>query len=361
MITKYNPHIIVVGAGIAGASLAYHLTMQKAHVTLIDRANQPAQEVTEKSFAWITAGHDTSEINFNFKQQAIADWRRLEDELRGALKINWSGALSWYSDMTEADQIANKLNSLDYKVRLIDSQQIKRLEPNLKIVPDQAFFAENEGAIDPALTTQLLIKAACEAGAILKLNTEVLFLMTSSSRVTGVVTIKGNLNADMVVLTAGTDTAVLCKPLGLNLPVKVSPAILMKFYTQQQFVNRIVSNPFMEIRAASDHLMLAAEDYIDESADNNPQAIAGRTLEAIKKHWRGATQVKLIDVVVGKRPVPQDGQLIIGQAPDIKGLYLTVVHPGITFAALAGKLAADEIITGQNNILQSTYRPDRFN
>ena len=48
------PRIVVVGAGIVGASIAYHLSRRGAAVTVLDRG-QPAGGATEKSFAWINA------------------------------------------------------------------------------------------------------------------------------------------------------------------------------------------------------------------------------------------------------------------------------------------------------------------
>ena len=59
MINK-GLHVIVVGAGIVGSSLAYHLARRNARVTLIDKAPQPANDVTDKSFAWITVAQDKS-------------------------------------------------------------------------------------------------------------------------------------------------------------------------------------------------------------------------------------------------------------------------------------------------------------
>lgn len=353
-------HIIVVGAGIVGASLAYHLARENVRVTLIDCAAGSGQDVTEKSFAWITAAHDASDAAIHFRQQAITDWHRVERELGGKLGINWSGALSWYKDMSEAELTVHKFSNWGYKVRLIGSQEIRHLEPALKVVPDQAMFAENEGALNPVLTTKLLVEAAREAGANIRLSTKVLSLMTNGSRITGVVTQTGNIAADLVVLATGTGTDMLCKPLSLKLPVDVSPAILMKFHTRQQFVNQIISNPYMEVRAASGKLLLAAEDYIDESAENSPQAIAGRTLTAIQDHWQGAEQTRLASVVVGNRAIPQDGQPIIGRVPEVEGLYLSVMHTGVTLAALAGRLAADEILSCQQDPLLAPYRPGRF-
>ena len=355
-----NRRVIIVGAGIVGTSLAYHLAHQNAHVTLIDEAPQPGHGVTDKSFAWIVAAHDAPEIYMNLLQQAITDWHRIEDEFNGKLKVNWSGALTWHKQTDDTERIARKLLNFNYRVRLVDKKEIRLLEPNLKHVPDLAMFAESEGAIDPGQTAELFVKAAREAGTDIQLGNKVLSFITHRSRVTEVVTVNGNLRADIVVLAAGAGTTKLCQPLGLTLPVNASPAILMHFQNDHQFVNRIVSNPFMEIRAASNTLTLAAEDYIDDSVENNPQVIANRTLKNIKKSWNGTEHIKLINVVVGKRPMPQDGLPIIGRTTHIDNLYLLVMHTGITLAAVVGRLAAAEILSDQDNILLSPYRLERF-
>ncbi len=355
-----HPHLVIVGAGIVGSSLAYHLARQNARVTLLDKAPGLAGNVTEQSFAWITAGYDIPEAYFNLRQQAVADWHRLENELKGRLSVNWSGALTWHTRLEETEQIASRLINAGIMARLIDRQEIYLLEPNLKTAPAHALFLEQEGTIDPALTAALLIEAAREAGADVQPGNEVLSLTTNGTRVTGVITSTGIISADIVVLAAGTGTAALCRSLGLILPIDISPAILMKFYTSHQFVNHIVSNPLMEIRAASTALTLAAEDYIDESIENNPQAIAQRTLEKIKIHWQVTGQIKLAGVITGQRPIPQDGLPIIGQTEDINGLYLAVMHTGVTLAALAGRLAAAELLNGQDDTTLVPYRPGRF-
>ena len=359
MIFK-QPHIVIVGAGIAGASLAYHLACQHAHVTLIDKAAEPANDVTQKSFAWINVAHDAPETYLHLRQQAIADWHRIDDELKGQLKADWSGALTWREDTAETDRMAHQLIHSGYPVRLINQQEIRVLEPNLKDVPDRAMFAKGEGAIDPKLTTELFVKAAREKGADIQLGIEVLSFIINGSRIKGVVTANGNVMADIVVLAAGAHTATLCQPLEVILPINISPAILMSFHTAHRFVNRIVSNPIMEVRAASPTLALAAEDYIDESPENNPQAIAHRTLENIKKYWQGTEPITLANVVVGRRPIPGDGLPIIGRTTGIDGLYILVMHIGVTLAAIAGRLAAAELLSDKDDSLLSPYRPGRF-
>lgn len=360
MISK-RPHIIVVGAGIVGASLTYHLAKQNARVTLIDRASKPASQVTEKSFAWINAGYDENEAYLHLRKQAIADWHRIEDELNGKLKVDWCGALTWLKNTTETEHMMQKLTNFDSQVHLIDKREIHLLEPNLKTAPALAMFAENEGGVNPALATQLFIKAAQEAGADIQLGNEVLYFITGKSCIKGLVTANGNINADIVVLATGVDTTTLCKPFNLKLLINVSPSILIEFHNKYRFINRIVSNPFMELRAASNKLTLAAENYIDESLENNPKVIAQSTLKRIKEHWQGVEQIELANIMVGKRPTPQDGLPIIGRTTDIDGLYLSVMHSGVTLAAIAGRLACAEILSDQDDILLSSYRSERFN
>lgn len=83
-----QPHVIVVGAGIVGASLAYHLGRQRARVTLLDSATQLLANATAQSFAWLTAGYGNSPAYVHLRQAAIADWHRVTTEFRGRLPID---------------------------------------------------------------------------------------------------------------------------------------------------------------------------------------------------------------------------------------------------------------------------------
>ena len=77
--------IVIVGAGVIGASIAYHLAQRGAQVIILEK-ERPASGATGKSFAWINASFSKRprsyyELNF----LGIAGWRRLELELGGQL------------------------------------------------------------------------------------------------------------------------------------------------------------------------------------------------------------------------------------------------------------------------------------
>lgn len=88
--------VVVIGAGIVGASLAYHLAGKGADVTVVE-ANGIASGVTGTSFAWINTTPKAADPIGLLRRQAIAEYRRLEAEVSG-LEVLWTGALSYASE-----------------------------------------------------------------------------------------------------------------------------------------------------------------------------------------------------------------------------------------------------------------------
>jgi glycine/D-amino acid oxidase-like deaminating enzyme len=351
--------IIVVGAGIVGASIAWHLARNGAAVTVLEQ-NCPASGVTAKAFAWINVSHGVAAENALLRKQALADYRRLQNELGDALPIDWCGALSWSSDPRQDEAMVRDHAAHGYDIRLIGRDEIAVLEPALLSPPECAAFAPGEGALDPVATTDVLIRAARAAGAAVKLTTPVMALAADDGRVSGVVTGSGTIAADRIVLATGLGTAALCAPLGIAPAIDTSPALLLKFRTPQPLLRRIVSGPAFEVRQASATTILAAEDYIDESAGNGPAAIAARTLAALRRDLQGGADLVLEDVAAGLRPMPGDGLPIVGSVDAVSGLYLAVMHAGITLAPTIGRIAAAELLDGTIDPILASCRPGRF-
>ena len=67
-----QPNIIVIGAGIIGASLAYHLAKSGARVTVIEAA-EPGGIATRNSWAWINASWGNPDPYFRLRRQSMAD------------------------------------------------------------------------------------------------------------------------------------------------------------------------------------------------------------------------------------------------------------------------------------------------
>jgi len=349
-----NKRVVVIGAGIVGASLAYHLAGRGAKVILVE-AEDIASGVTGRSFAWINTAHDGPDPIASLRGTAIQEYRRLETELPG-LKVRWTGALSYGTNPSEALHASGHPPSATQLSR----SQILDLEPNLKHPPQQAMYAAEEGALDAVQATQALIAGAQAHGAQVLTQTRVFGFTTQGARVTGVTTARGRIEADVVVLAAGTGIKQLTELLNLPLPIAASPAILIRYASQPDLVRTLISSPEMEVRQGPDGTLLAAEDYLDDTLENQPAAIALRTAQAIRNELHGVASIELESACVGLRPMPVDGTPIIGYLPDIGDAYVCAMHPGVTLAAIVGRLASEEIIDDTASPALALCRPGRF-
>lgn len=173
--------VIVVGAGIVGASIAYHLARKGARVTVVE-AGEIASGVTGRSFAWVNTCAAGPEAIAPLRKAAIDDYRRLERELPG-LAVRWTGSLC-YAQLSLAEPDAAS-------TVVVSRQRIRDLEPNLRHPPEQAMHAPQEGALDAVAVAHALIAGAKAHGATVLTQTQVLGMRFDRDTLSGVNTSQG--------------------------------------------------------------------------------------------------------------------------------------------------------------------------
>ena len=356
MPLRAGPSVIVVGAGIVGASLSYHLAAAGARVTLIDEA-LPASGATSRSFAWINVVHGVAADYARLRNLAIGDYHRLQEELGAAFPVNWSGALTWSADPSESERMVAEHAAWGYEVRLVEAREIAVLEPNLAVPPSVAAFAPGEGALDPVAATRALVAAAVEEGARLITHGAVTGLDLDDRRIAGVRMETGKIEADVVVLAAGIGATALCAGVGIRLPVSASPALLLRYRAPSGLVRRIVSNEELEVREGGEGRLLVAENHAE---GEEREALVGEVLKTLRRHFCASESVELLDVETGWRPMPADGMPIVGFVPSAPNLYLAVMHAGIVMAPVMGRLSVEEIIRGHEVDALAPCRLSRF-
>ncbi|AUH44713.1 NAD(P)/FAD-dependent oxidoreductase [Streptomyces sp. CMB-StM0423] len=330
--------LVVVGAGIVGASVAYHAAKAGAVVTLLD-AGRPARGVTVDSFAWIAASIRTG-CAAGLRVAATDEYRRLEAELPG-LPVTWSGSLSWRAGESAPEAGPGQ--------EVVDAVTAATLEPNLLQPPDWAVWAPGEGAVDPVGVTERLIEGARAHGAQVHPDVPVTAVRRDAAgRVVGTETAAGPLSGATVVLAAGVATAALAAPLDLRVPVDPSPATLFRFRAPAGLVRTVVNTQDFDLRQVATDRIIAAADSPEQ------------TLAAIRSTFRGAASVELLSTRVGARPMPADGEPIVGPVAEVPGLYVAVMHAAVTLAPGVGRLVARELVDGTVEPALAGCRLDRF-
>ena len=196
-------HIIVVGAGIIGASIAWHLVRAGARVTILE-AGSPGGVATPASFAWINASWGNPEVYFRLRSRSMREWTRLAEDVPG-IQLDWAGGLCWDLPSDELDAYLAQHGSWGYDIRPVGRDEAARIEPALANPPDHALHVREEGAVEPAGAAHALIADAVTRGALLRTGRAVARLERSGGGMAAVLDGE-RIAADDVVLAAGTAT-----------------------------------------------------------------------------------------------------------------------------------------------------------
>jgi glycine/D-amino acid oxidase-like deaminating enzyme len=136
------------------------------------------------------------------------------------------------------------------------------------------------------------------------------------------------------------DLLVECSP--------VPPATLFQFRAPAGLARTVVNTPDFDLRQVATDRLLAVAD--------SPH----RTLGAVRSTFRGAANVELFSTRVGVRPMPAEGEPIVGPVAEVPGLYVAVLHSAVTLTPAVGRLVARELVDGAIEPVLAGCRLDRF-
>src|SRR6185312_71682 len=138
------------------------------------------------SFAWIRGPGGGVDGTTPLRRAALDAWARLERDV-AAIQVRWSGSLTWGA------QALSNMGELGSDARLVEADEIARLEPNLRAPPDRALLRQTDGAIDAVAVTNALVDAARRHGADVRMAETVRRLRVQNGAVVGVETSTGSI------------------------------------------------------------------------------------------------------------------------------------------------------------------------
>ena len=347
-------HAIVVGAGVLGASTAYHLARSGAAVTVFDRRDLGRATSAGAGIIcpWVSAIDDPA-----YRAIASAGARYypklvsfLTEDGEHELGYRRVGALVVPDDPSLLDEVERTLHArwADWPeigaVRRLTPAQAVALFPPL--APGRAaMHLEGAARVDGRLLNVALLNAAQKRGAILR-NT-VSEILVSNGRVRGVRTEDGTVDADIVVVTAGAWAPALLAPLGITRDVQPQ------------------RGQIVHLRVAADTsgwpVLLPLNSYYLLTFDDS-RVVVGATRETgsgfdyrvtAKGHAEllniglavapGLADAEVIETRIGFRPMGPRNSPLLGPCGGIVGLLIGngLGASGLTIGPYAGALLAD--------------------
>jgi glycine/D-amino acid oxidase-like deaminating enzyme len=357
-LSSTKPHVVVVGAGIIGASIAWHLARAGAGVTIVE-ADAPGGVATPNSFSWINSNYSFARPYFELRHRSMAEWRRLAADLP-ALPVSFSGSLYLPQEGLDLDAFVAQHSGWGYRISLVDGARVRALEPALARDVEVAARAEDEAAVEASEAARALIAAALDSGARLRTGRAVDRLACSDGRVTGVRIGDEVVAGDEIVIAAGTATPDLIGGTGFDMPLRTPPGLLAHTRPLPPLINGVVLAEGLHVRQKADGGVLLGADFQGGGLEGDRESGARELMRRFAALFAPDNVPALERTTTGYRPTPADGVPVIGRVPGATGLYAAVMHSGVTLAPAVGLFAAREIIEGVRDPLLAPFGPERF-
>ena len=309
--------VVVVGSGIVGSSIAYHLARWGADVTVCEK-EAPASGATSKSFAWINASAGKRPYHYyRLNRLSALAYRHLEAEVGGELQVQWGGSLEWAEEAEDARTLRRNVagqQKWGYPIRLVGEDDFKTLEPGLEPSAPvlAAAMSREEGSIDPERANWALVDAARQQGARIEYPCEVTGIGLTWGSLQRVETSRGSLEADALVIAAGVDTPRLAAMAGLPVPLRDSPGLLAHSAPTSRLLGRVVLAPGGAMKQKLDGSLVVSGGFSGRPVSDDPEGQAEEILHRAKGLIPEAEGVRLARHTIGWRPMPEDGFPVVG-------------------------------------------------
>ena len=369
-----NFDAIIIGAGVMGASISFHLAERGLKVAILER-NVVAAGATGHSSGLVRMHYDLaaeSELTFASYKNYFNNWKERVGGECGFQKTGFMQIAKREHEDKLRGNVANQ-QRIGINTSVISADDVKKLVPDF--ITDQFDFAAYEpdsGYADATLTTNSFIEAAKRNGAMLIQNCEVTVIHTSGGRVTGVSTTKGEFAAPTIVSAAGPWAKHVAKLADVDVPLETwthDVAFLHRPLSLGKIPAVIDDTINCYFRPEGSALILAAgedESLRGEAPDAEDQTptptFLEKLIDSMVMRIPKIEESGLHSVHVGRDGITPDQRAIYSAAgPD--GFYLACGLSGTGFktAPAAGASMAELILDGKPKMVDITpFRFGRF-
>lgn len=217
--------VVVIGGGINGTSLAFHLAQARAGSVVVLERSVLSSGATGKS-GGIVRCHYSNPVEASLALWSLRYFRYWDDLVGGECGFRTTGlvVLTPGCDREKLVQNVTWQREVGIGARTLSREDLHALDPDVHVPEDAGLaFESSAGYADPSAANEAFAGGAQRLGARFCLNVQARRVLIQGERVTGVRTSRGTIRTRTVVVAAGAQANPLLAPLGIDLGL--SPAL----------------------------------------------------------------------------------------------------------------------------------------
>ncbi len=367
--------IVILGAGVIGASVAFHLARRKAGKIVVTEKDHVGRGGSGRSSALVR-------MHYSYPQEvqlALVSLRMFE---------NWQDVVGEPGDFrktgfvrivhpNETDRLKQNVamqQELGVNVKLITRQELRDLEPDWNVDDVEiAAYEPDSGYGDGAGVANDFLTRARDLGSSYLPRTQATSFVIEDGQVRGVTTEQGEIAAPIVIAATGPWTRPLFRQAGYDLPIETEyhqVAILKNAPGMKgggcACIDSVTATYF---RSDGPDKFLIGDFYGKRGADpdNFPQRASDDGLEEIiERTCRRVPKLENAEVlrgVTGVYDMTPDCRPLLGEIPGVHGLYACAGFSGMGFkiSPAIGLVMSELLMDGRGETVDITaFRPSRF-
>lgn len=366
--------VIIIGGGIHGASLAFHLAQLGVKPTVLEK-QFIAAGATGRSSGLVRMHYDL-EPESRLAWISFKYFRNWADMVGGKSGFTRTGFMQFVSPDVLDNLKANVRmhQQLGIPSLLIDQGDIGRLAPSFyRKDIELAAYEPESGYADPFLCTSSFLESARKLGAQLVQECEVMEIVIQGDRVRGVKTSQGEFAAPIIVNAAGAWAGKVAELAGLDLPIDTWRHDTMfirrpdKLYSEHPTVIDFPNSMYFRPETGRLTLVGLEDDNPigegpDGDSDHSKPGFVERAIDRICKRIPGMDNGSLHSSHGGYDGITPDQRAILGMAGP-EGFFLTCGFSGTGFkiAPAVGACMAELIVDGEAKTADiEPFNPKRF-
>ncbi len=233
--------VVIIGGGVAGCSVAYHLAKYGWKDTILLERDQLTSGTTWHAAGLVGQLGATATIT-KLRKYSLNLYKELEKKTELSTGLKQNGAITVATTKERLQELSRQATAaqlFDVNVELLDRQKIKNLYP---VINDHdilgGVYMPEDGQADPVGVTNVLAKAARLEGAKIFEKTPVIKIITKKNRISGVETSKGLIDCEYVVLATGMWSRQIGQDIGASIPLYPNE----HFYIITEPINNLPKN-----------------------------------------------------------------------------------------------------------------------